>query len=42
MASRPRTAQNAKPSAWAVSFLLFSILAAATALGLLGVDFGVI
>jgi hypothetical protein len=39
---KTRVAQNARPSPWAVSFLMFSILAAATALGLLGVDFGLI
>ena len=42
MSARTRSAQNDRPSAWAVSFLMFSIVAAVAAFGLLGADFGLI
>ena len=42
MSFRNQSAQNARPSPWAVSLLMFSIVAAVAALGLLGADFGLI
>jgi hypothetical protein len=41
-AARTRSAQQPRPSGWAVSFLMFSIAAALVACGLLGADFGLI
>ena len=42
MSFRTQPEPNARPSGWAVSLLMFSIVAAATALGLLGAEFGLI
>ena len=42
MSLSSHSARNAKPSAWAISFLMLSIMAAVTAVGLLTAEFGLL
>ena len=42
MSLRSHSSRNDRPSAWAVSLLMISILAAVAAFGLLGVDVGLL